>query len=166
MSVKDFLIGAGTMLVGVALGVAVCCAVNCGKCGKKGDKPMPPCPMEQQCQRPDGPHHFNGGPEGPCAKMGKEFPCAKMAQELQLTEDQLAQIEAANAEQREAKKAAKEKFDETFQSILTDEQKAQLEKIKAEKCKKHEGPKPCEGKPDFPKDKPQGHHGPQGPQPE
>lgn len=130
MNVKDFLIGAGTMLVGVALGVAVCCTVNCGK---KCNKPMGPCPMEKKCQRPDGPRHFNRGPE--------DF-CMKMAKDLQLTEEQIAQIEAANAEQKEARQAAKTKFSETFQSILTDEQKAQLEKMKAEKWKKH-GKKHC-----------------------
>lgn len=142
MNVKDFLIGAGTMLVGVALGVAVCCAVNCGK---KCEKPMGPCPMEKKCQRPDGPHHFDGGPEGFCKKM---------ANDLQLTEDQIAQIEAANAEQRQARKAAKDKFDEVFQSILTDEQKAQLEKFKAEKCKKH-GKKRCQESPDSLKEEAQ-----------
>lgn len=144
MNVKDFLIGAGTMLVGVALGVAVCCAVNCGK---KCDKPMPPCPMEQQCQRPDEPRHCKGNPEKCCMKMAKE---------LQLSDEQIAQIQAAKAEQREAKQAAKAKFAETFQSILTDEQKAQLEQLKAEKCKKHACPKQCDSKPDFPKGKPQG----------
>lgn len=137
MNVKEFLVGAGTMLVGVALGAVICCTL----CSKKCDKPMPPCQKEQQCQRHDGPQH------GKCHKPDQKCFMMKFAKELNLSDEQMAKIKELKESQREAMKAEREKFEASFQSILTDEQKAQLEKMKAEKpCfkdGKHHGNKPC-----------------------
>lgn len=137
MNVKEFLVGAGTMLVGIALGAVICCTVCCKKC----DKQMPSCPMEQQCQRHDGPQH------GKCHKPDHKNFMMKFAKDLNLSDEQMAKIKELKQSQKDAMKAEREKFDAAFQSILTDEQKAQLEKMKAEKpCfkdGKHHGNKPC-----------------------
>ena len=71
----------------------------------------------------------------------------KFAKDLNLSDEQMAKIKELKQSQKNAMKAEREKFDAAFQSILTDEQKAQLEKMKAEKpCfkdGKHHGNKPC-----------------------
>ena len=136
MNVKDFLIGACTAIVGAGIGVVLCCTLCCKKCDKPCDKPMPPCPTEQR-----GPHHdFDGHKHfGKCAMQ--------MADELNLSEEQKAQIKTFADTQKEELKQIHKKFDESFQSILTDEQKAKFEELKAQKkCPKG---KKC------PKDKPQ-----------
>lgn len=133
MNVKNFLIGACTGIVCMALGAALCCFC----CSKKCDKPMPPCPTEQQCQRPEGPQCQ--GPEKP----GKKDKCGIMdiAKDLQLSEEQMTQLKALKEAKKEVVKAAREKFEADFSAILTDEQKAKFEAIKAQKpCEN--GPKP------------------------
>ncbi|MBR5433135.1 MAG: hypothetical protein IK117_01710 [Bacteroidales bacterium] len=143
MNVKDFIIGACTAIVGVALGVAVCCCV--GNCGKKCDKPMPPCKMEQAecCPQgeccPDGPCCKKGGPKPPaCDRRRPHKACPmEMAKELNLSEEQIAQVKNLFEAQKSEMKAAKDKFDEAFKSILTDEQKAKLAEMKPhKKCDK------------------------------
>ena len=150
MNVKDFLIGACTAIVGAAIGVAICCCV--GNCGKKCDKPMPPCPMEQmeKCC-PQG----ECCPDGPCCQKGPKQACERrkphgkcpmeMAKELNLSEEQMTQVKALFDSQKAEMKAAKEKFDESFKSILTDEQKAKFEELKAaKKCGKDKKNPKCE----------------------
>ena len=137
MNVKNFLIGACTAVVSMALGAILCCVLTCPK---KCDKPMPPCPTEQQCQRPEGPQ----GPQcqGP-EKPGKKDKCGIMdiAKELQLSEEQMTQLKALKDAKKEAVKAAREKYEADFSALLTDEQKAKFEAIKAQKpCDKGQKP--------------------------
>ena len=149
MNVKDFLIGACTAIVGAAIGVAICCCVS--NCGKKCDK-QSACPTEQvqQCC-PQG----ECCPDGPCCQKGPKQACERrkphgkcpieMAKELNLSEEQMTQVKALFDAQKSEMKAAREKFDEAFKAILTDEQKAKFAEMKAKKkCPKD---KKCE-KPD------------------
>lgn len=161
MNVKDFLIGACTAIVGAAIGVAICCCVS--NCGKKCDK-QSACPTEQvqQCCPqgeccPDGPCCQKGEccPDGSCCQKGSKQACERrkphgrcpmeMAKELNLSEEQMTQVKALFDAQKSEMKAAREKFDEAFKAILTDEQKAKFAEMKAKKkCPKD---KKCE-KPD------------------
>ena len=134
MNVKDFIIGACTAIVGAALGAALCCTLCCKKCDKPCDKPE--CPTEQAHR----PHHNFDGPR-------HQWKCPmQMADELNLSDEQKAQLKEFVDTQKEEMKQSHDKFAASFQSILTDEQKAKFEELKAQKkCKKD---KKC------PKDKP------------
>ncbi len=123
MNVKSFLIGAAVAIVSAAVGVILCCTLCCKKC----DKPMPPCPQEQQCQRPEGPR---GNFRGDKCKI------TKMADQLDLTEEQKQQVEAIHKATKEAMRTAKDNAEKQFEALLTDDQKAELAKIKAAKCDK------------------------------
>ncbi len=123
MSLKDFLIGAGTAIVGVALGAAIvcCCCNNCGEkgMGKRCDK-QAPCYEQRDCPRSD---EYRS-----CPKADK--PCVmKMAKELGLSDEQMVQVKALQKAKREAAKADREKFETEFQKILNDEQKAKYNEI-------------------------------------
>ena len=152
MNVKDFLIGACTAIVGAAIGVAICCCVS--NCGEKCDKQDSSCPTEQveKCC-PQG----ECCPDGPCCHKGQKQACDRrkphgrcpmeMYKDLNLSEEQMTQIKDLFEAQKTDMKAAREKFDEAFKSILTDEQKTKFEELKAQKkCQKD---KKC------PKDTPQ-----------
>lgn len=142
MSVKDFLIGACTAIVGAALGACICCYCCNSTCDdQKCDKPDEKCKMEQSCRGPqDGPRDHHRGDK-------KECRMEKLANDLNLTDDQKAQIRALEGQQKEAMRAAKASFDSSFQAILTDEQKAKFAEVKA--CAKER--KHCDGKPEGPK---------------
>lgn len=147
MNVKDFLIGACTAIVGAALGATICCFCCNNNCDKKCDKPDGPCPIEQQHNGPkcqDAPKDCHKGDKKDCY-------FEKFAQELGLSEEQMTQIKALKEQQKSAMKAAKETFDNSLQSILTDEQKAKFAEIKEftkerRHCggKQHKEPKPDE----------------------
>ena len=124
MSLKDFLVGAGTAIVGVALGaVIVCCC--CNKCGEKGDfgkccEKQAPRPEQKDCQRPDEYRH--------CPKGDK--PCVmKMVKELNLSDEQMVKVKALQKAKREAAIANRDKFQTEFENILNDEQKAKYNEI-------------------------------------
>ncbi|MCQ2959501.1 MAG: hypothetical protein MJ198_04850 [Bacteroidales bacterium] len=138
MNVKDVLIGAGITIIGVALGAVICCTANCSK---KYEGPKPPCAIEQQeCPNfPGKPTHH---------KSDNKCFFKMMEDELQLSEEQKAQIKSLKEEQRKAEQAEREKFDEAFKAILSDEQKAKLEELKAKKCDKRD--RPCKDKHERP----------------
>lgn len=137
MNVKSFLIGAAVAIVSAALGVILCCTLCCKKCDK--GMPMPPCPQEQQCQKPSsmpGQHH--GRPEGPRGDFkGDKCHITKMADQLNLTEEQKQQVKAIHKATKDAIRVARENADTQFEALLTNDQKAELAKIKAAtKCDK------------------------------
>lgn len=124
MNVKSFLIGAAVAIVSAALGVILCCTL----CYKKCDKPMQSCPQGQQCQRPEGPRgDFKGD----------KFHITKMADQLNLTNEQKQQVKAIHKATKDAIRVARENADTQFEALLTNDQKAELAKIKAAtKCDK------------------------------
>src|SRR5574344_507544 len=124
MSLKDFLIGAGTAIVGVALGAALtfCCNNSCNQNGGN-------CPMKNRCEN-QAPYHHQRDGQRPDDYRPCQRPCVmEMAKELKLSDEQMAKVEALQKVKRESALADREKYEKDFVSILNNEQKAKYNEL-------------------------------------